>query len=581
MRRAAAAAIAGVLGLGLLSVPAGTAGAAPPDPASPTVFVGELNAQQMGALAKSGIDRRELKLGKGSNGRFRVEAVLSRGSAAQLRAQGLGLTEKRVDGDLASARMAEQNAAGYTVFRSYSEPGGIRDELNEIAEHLPATWPSGSSIGRSVQGQEILALKVTKDARAVRGRQPARGAVLLHPARPRVDHPGDEPAAAALLPGELRVPTTRSAGSSTRTELWFVPVANPDGYDYTFTEGNRLWRKNLRDNDGDGQITGIDGVDPNRNFPYRWGYDNEGSSPSFSSETYRGTAPASEPETRALDGLMRRIGFEFQVNYHSAAELLLYGVGWQVATPTPDDLLYETLAGDDANPAVPGYDPDISAELYTTNGETTEHAHNVYGTLAFTPEMSTCETASAVDPDDAFEPEDCESVFNFPDSEALVQAEFEKNIPFALAVAQSALRPGRPGVGGRPDRAGLPDRPVRRLLRRPAAGRRHRPARPARPGAALLDQRRPRAQRRRAGVARRRALRRRGRHLLRRVPRRRSAARTRRRRRGLVHRRRRGEGRVDERVASPTRLQTDTRDRVLVLANEDYEGVNPDVPADR
>ena len=86
------------------------------------------------------------------------------------------------------------------------------------------------------------------------------------------------------------------------TELWFVLVANPDGYDYTFTDGNRLWRKNLRDNDGDGVITGLDGVDPNRNFSYRWGYDNEGSSPSFGSETYRGTAPASEPETRRWTG---------------------------------------------------------------------------------------------------------------------------------------------------------------------------------------------------------------------------------------------------------------------------------------
>ena len=117
---------------------------------------------------------------------------------------------------------------------------------------------------------------------------------------------------------------------------------------------------------------------------------------------------------------------------------------FQVATPTPDDLLYETLAGDDAEPAVPGYDPDIAAELYTTNGETTEHTHNRYGTLAFTPEMSTCETASAVDPDDEYLPEDCESIFNFPDSEALVQAEFEKNIPFALAIAQSAPDPDDP-----------------------------------------------------------------------------------------------------------------------------------------
>ena len=28
------------------------------------------------------------------------------------------------------------------------------------------------------------------------------------------------------------------------------------------------------------------------------------------------------------------------------------------------------MVGDDAHPAVPGYDPDISAELYTTNGDT-------------------------------------------------------------------------------------------------------------------------------------------------------------------------------------------------------------------
>ena len=188
----------------------------------------------------------------------------------------------------------------------------------------------------------------------------------------------------------------------------------------------------------------MDGVDPNRNFPTRWGYDNEGSSPSPDSETYRGPAPASEPETQALDGLLARVGFEFLINYHSAAELLLYGTGWQVATPTPDDVLYEVMAGDDANPAVPGYDPDISAELYTTNGETTEHAQEAYGTLAFTPEMSTCQTASAVDPDDEFLPEDCESVFHFPDSEPLIQAEFEKNIPFALAVARSAQDPSRP-----------------------------------------------------------------------------------------------------------------------------------------
>ena len=76
-----------------------------------------------------------------------------------------------------------------------------------------------------------------------------------------------------------------------------------------------MWRKNLRDNNGDGVITPIDGVDPNRNFPTKWGYDNEGSSPNFGSDLL-GRRPGSEPETLALDGLMDRIGFRFQVNYH-------------------------------------------------------------------------------------------------------------------------------------------------------------------------------------------------------------------------------------------------------------------------
>ena len=64
------------------------------------------------------------------------------------------------------------------------------------------------------------------------------------------------------------------------TKMWFVPVANPDGYDFTFEDGQRLWRKNLSDNDGDGETTVGDGVDLNRNLAdKRWGYDNEGSSP--------------------------------------------------------------------------------------------------------------------------------------------------------------------------------------------------------------------------------------------------------------------------------------------------------------
>ena len=116
------------------------------------------------------------------------------------------------------------------------------------------------------------------------------------------------------------------------------------------------------------------------------------------------------------------------------------------------------MVGDDAHPAVPGYDPDISAELYTTNGDTDAHTQDRYGTLGFTPEMATCEAASDRDPDDEWEAEDCGSGFEFPDDEGLVQSEFERNIPFALSVAKSAADPDDPvSVVGREAR-GLPRR---------------------------------------------------------------------------------------------------------------------------
>jgi hypothetical protein len=407
------------------------------------VYTGELTAGQLGQLRSLGLDHEDIATSKtATKGKVRVEVPLSGAEAALLRKASVPLTAKTVHGQPASARMKAQAQAGFTVFRSYSEPGGLKDELVKAAADHP-DLAKLVTIGQSVQGKDILALKVTKNARKLAdGTRPSVLYASAQHAREWITPEMDRRLMHYFLDGYSTDRELRRIVDT--TELWFVPVANPDGYDWTFTPGHRLWRKNLRDNNGDGKITAGDGVDPNRNFQYRWGYDNEGSSSNPASETYRGTTPASEPETQAMDGLLKRIKPKFMINYHSAAELLLYGVGWQVDTPTPDDLIYEALAGDDTKPAIPGYDPDISAELYTTNGDTDGQAHVARGVLTFTPEMSTCQTASALDPDDAWDPDDCPSIFVFPDDEKLIQAEFAKNIPFALSVAKSAQHPDRP-----------------------------------------------------------------------------------------------------------------------------------------
>ncbi|GHD97597.1 M14 family metallopeptidase [Streptomyces alanosinicus] len=409
------------------------------DPDQIKVFRADVTKQQIPLLLKAGQDGDELGEQVTGSGRSEVEVYLTDRQAAKLRGQGVDLTEHTVP----AKALARVEKASQGVFRPYGGSGGLKEEILRTAQANPGLTKV-ESIGKTVDGQDILALKLTRNAARTRDG-----------AKPSVLYLSNQHAREWITPEMTRrlmhyyldhYRTDRQIRKIVdSTELWFVISANPDGYDYTFkNSGTRLWRKNLRDVNGDGVIGPGDGVDLNRNFPYKWGYDDEGSSPNPTSETYRGASPESEPETKALDGFEKRIGFRYAVNYHSAAELLLYGVGWQVATPTPDDVLYKALAGTPDNPAIPGYRSQLSSELYTTNGEADGHASNVNGVAMFTPEMSTCATAANVDPNDAWRPEDCRSVFEFPDDEKLIQQEFAKNIPFALSVAETAAHPDRP-----------------------------------------------------------------------------------------------------------------------------------------
>jgi len=401
------------------------------------VYTGTLDVAQLALLRAAGVDSDEIAPTPVAENRVAVETILGRRQAERLIKAGVPLAAKRT-----TTTMRARAAADPTVFRRYDAPGGIRAELATTTAQFPQLTKL-VTIGTTLRGVPIQAVKVTTNARTVSdGARPAVLYFSAQHAREWITPEMNRRLMHYVLDGYGKDATLTKLVDT--TELWFLPVANPDGYDFSFTEGNRLWRKNLRDNNGDGQLTNGDGVDLNRNFAEKWGYDNEGSSDDPSSETYRGTGPESEPETRALDALFSRVGFEFVVNYHSAAEMLLYGVGWQASTPSPDDQIGITLAGDDAHSAIPGYNPGVSSQLYTSNGDTDTHAQVRTGAIGFSPEMSTCETVSAIDSTDKWEPADCPSRFNFPDDEKLIQNEFLKNVPFALSLARSAADPANP-----------------------------------------------------------------------------------------------------------------------------------------
>jgi len=100
-----------------------------------------------------------------------------------------------------------------------------------------------------------------------------------------------------------------------------APVINPDGYHYTWTT-DRYWRKNRR---------GDYGVDLNRNYSVAWG--GAGSSKDKTSSTYRGEAPFSEPETRAVRHLFETDHVSAAIDFHSFSQVIVYPWSHQRAEP--------------------------------------------------------------------------------------------------------------------------------------------------------------------------------------------------------------------------------------------------------
>ena len=202
------------------------------------MYVGELNPDQLQKLTALGMDSEDIATSKAENGKVRVEAIITDLQAEKLRTDGVDLAVKKVKGRDASEEAARIARAGNTVYRSYSEAGGIRDELIATARANPGLAKL-VSIGKSVNGQDILAVKVTKGARQLKdGKRPAVLYLATQHAREWI---------APEMVRRLMHHYLDGYGSNAEitklvdtTELWFVPVANPDGYDFTFTEDNRL-----------------------------------------------------------------------------------------------------------------------------------------------------------------------------------------------------------------------------------------------------------------------------------------------------------------------------------------------------
>jgi len=156
-------------------------------------------------------------------------------------------------------------------------------------------------------------------------------------------------------------------------KLLFMPLANPDGYAWNEKRrphGGGMKRKNgartCQPSD-----TENDGVDLNRNFGFKYAYDNVGSSSRGCSEEYRGTGAFSEPETQAIRECARKHAPKIMLHWHGWGNDIAfpYSFDWRAPMSNSDLGMFQEFATEMA--ANNHYASGRAWESvgYTTNGE--------------------------------------------------------------------------------------------------------------------------------------------------------------------------------------------------------------------
>ncbi|XP_003476588.1 mast cell carboxypeptidase A [Cavia porcellus] len=113
-----------------------------------------------------------------------------------------------------------------------------------------------------------------------------------------------------------------------RMNFYVLPVFNVDGYIWSWTQ-NRMWRKNRSVNPNSSCI----GTDLNRNFDASWHSSLNNDNPC--SNTYRGSSPESEKETKAVTDFIRSHlkSIKAYITFHSYSQMLLFPYGYTKKWP--------------------------------------------------------------------------------------------------------------------------------------------------------------------------------------------------------------------------------------------------------
>ena len=283
---------------------------------------------------------------------------------------------------------------GYGSMGGFYTLSEVMAQLDSMIAQYPTLISRKDTIGYSVLGRPIVAVCISDNPNVPENepevlftglhhaREPMSMMTILYYMWYLLENYGSDPQATYLV---------------NNRQIWFVPVVNPDGYwhnQQTNPNGGGMWRLNGRDNNDNGIFfeSNIDGVDLNRNYGYMWGYDNNGSSPTPGSQTYRGVAPFSESETWTIKNFCEQHQFTAAFNYHSYSDLLIHPWAYN-DSPTPDHFLFHTYGLDLTQ--FNGYVLGTPGQTvgYAVNGDANDWMYGEQTTkakiIAYTPEVGT------------------------------------------------------------------------------------------------------------------------------------------------------------------------------------------------
>lgn len=285
---------------------------------------------------------------------------------------------------------------GYSCYRTVEETfataAGIVSTYPTLAtwSDVGDSWEKTNGLG----GYDMMVLKLTNSAvsgdkpkllltGAIHAREYATAELVTRFAEYMVDNYGSDPDCTWMLDHH---------------ELHVFLQTNPDGRKKA--ETGLSWRKNTNQ-DYCSPTSNYRGADLNRNFEFKWNCCG-GSSGFECDTTYRGAAPASEPETQAVQAYMRTLfpdqrgpldtdaapldATGFYLDIHASGRLVIWPWGW-TPDPAPNDAGLATLGRKMAY--FNGHTPKQAYGLYPTDGTTKLFGYGELGIPSYTIELGT------------------------------------------------------------------------------------------------------------------------------------------------------------------------------------------------